>query len=325
MKTIKPPRLKKGERVGVVAPSQSVNDRLDRFMAAGPKLEQLLGIEFVYSPHCLGEHYYSSGTRAERLDDFHQMIVDPTIKAVFFALGGHTANELLDGIDYELVRDNPKIITGISDCTTLLNPLHAKTGLITFHGFEFSSFGYPDSRPFETVSLKQTFFDGRVGELHPNPSWRDWRDTPTSYSGWSTFREGTATGHLIGGNYSGFSHSLHTPYLPELEGALLFLEAYKFDKRDLHSALTSLRLHGVFDKIAGLIMGYCVGSDNPDQEYNQRPLKDIVLEVTKDFSFPMMQVGEIGHYVENMIIPIGAQATIDTEELRFTIDEEVVN
>ena len=148
MKIIKPAKLKAGDRVGVVAPSQSINDRTDRFNKAVKVIEDTLKLKLELAPHVLGEYYYSSGTVQERLNDFHQMVMDPTIKAIFFAVGGHTANELIDQLDYDLIRQNPKIIAGISDCTTLLNPIHAKTGLTTFHGLEFSSFGYPLERKY---------------------------------------------------------------------------------------------------------------------------------------------------------------------------------
>lgn len=325
MQPIKPPRLKPGDRVGVVAPSQSVYDRLDRFNHAGPKLEKLLNIKLEYAPHCLGKYHYSSGTVEERLADFHQMIKDPTIKAIFFAVGGHTANELIPRLDYQLIKDNPKIITGLSDCTTLLNPIYAKTGLITFHGFEFSGYGYPEPRDYELASLKTTFFAGNVGQIRPNPAWRDWRDTPTTYSGWSSFRDGSATGHLVGGNISSIKHFIDTPYSPDWQGAILFLEAYKLAKRTLHNALSELALRQVFRQISGLILGYCVGSDDPSIDGNDRPLRDVVLEATEGYTFPIIQVGEIGHYVENAIIPIGARAALDTRQLSFTIEESVVS
>lgn len=324
MNTIKPPRLQKGDTIGVCAPSQSVNDRLDRFQRSIPILEQELGVKIKLSPHALGEYHYSAGTLEERVGDFHELVADPEIKAVFFAVGGYTAVELIEKLDYDLIKANPKIITGISDCTTLLNPIYARTGLITFHGLEFSSYGHRGNRPYELASIKQTFFNGKIGKINPNPNWRDWRDTPTTYKGWQNFRDGKATGQLVGGNVASLLHSTNTPYSPSFDNSLLFLEAYKHDKRAIHARLTDLRLRGVLDQISGLIIGYCVGSDNPDKEYNSRPLRDVVLEVTKDYTFPIMQVGEIGHYVENAIIPIGAKATIDTKDLSFTIDETVV-
>lgn len=324
MQIIKPPRLQSGDKVGVVAPSQSVNDRLDRFHRALPVLEKELDIKFVLGEHALGEYWYHSATRENRLKDFHSMVTNPDIKAIFFALGGYTAVDLLDGIDYDLVKNNPKIITGISDCTTLLNPIFAKTGLITFHGLEFSFHGYPGRADYQLASLRHNFIAGGKGEIRPNPAWRDWRDTPTSYSGWQTIRGGQSTGKLIGGNLLSLKHFLDTPYSPDLAQATLFLEGYKLDKRAIHAGLADLKLRGVFEKISGLVIGYWVGSDNPGQDYNKRPLESVILEVVGDYSFPIMQVGEIGHYVENAIIPIGAVASIDADKLTFTIEEEVV-
>lgn len=324
MKTIKPARLHKGDRVGVVAPSQSIYDRTDRFNRAVGVIEDTYEIKLEFAPHTLGEYYYSSGAVQERLDDFHQMIMDPTIKAVFFALGGFTANELIDGIDYDLIRKNPKIITGISDCTTLLNPIYARTDLVTYHGFEFSSYGYPNERQYEIASIIKTFFDGHVGEIKPNPNWSDVKGLYTRYSTWQTIRGGKAKGVLVGGNLTSISHFIGTKYAPDWSNKILILEGYKLDKRRIHTYLVDLRLKGLFDQVSGIVLGYFVGSDSDDNEYNSRPLGDVVREVTEGYDFPIMQIGEIGHYIENAIMPIGIEASMDSDKLTFTIEEETV-
>lgn len=323
MQIIKPPRLHQGDTVGLVSPSQSVNDRLERFHQSIPIFEKELGIKTKLSDHALGEYWDSSGTIDDRVADFHAMIADPRVKAVIFTVGGFTAVDLLPRLDYELIKNNPKIICGVSDNTTLLNPIFARTGLVTFHGLEFSHLGYPGHPAYMLDSLRHNFFAKGAGEIRPNPAWRDVRGTPTSYTGWNTIRAGVATGRLIGGNMSALFNWLNTPYSPDLTGAILFVEAYKFDKRMIHNALSNYRLRGVFDQIAGLIVGYCVGSDDPDKAYNTRSMKEVVLETVGDYSFPVMQIGEIGHYVENALMPIGATATMDSNNLRFKIEEEV--
>lgn len=324
MNIIKPPRLKAGDTIGLVSISNNIFDREDRFKKSITIIEQEFGIKVKLSPHALGRHHYSSGTVQERLDDLHTFAVDPEIKAIQFTVGGETAIELVDKINYDLIKDNPKIYCGLSDCTTLLNPIFARTGLITFHGFEFSFLGYDGTPRYMLDSIRQNWFEGGKGEIKPNPAWRDWRSMFNRYQGWQTIRAGHATGLLVGGNFGSLIHLLDTKYMPSFKNTILFIEHYKRDKDRYHHHLAALKLRGVFDQINGLIMGYNVGFDQENDREPEWGIKEVLLEITGDYSFPIMQIGEIGHYVENAIFPIGAQATIDATQLKVTIDEAVV-
>lgn len=88
--------------------------------------------------------------------------------------------------------------------------------------------------------------------------------------------------------------------------------------------LAAMRLKGIFEKISGMIIGYCLGSDDPDEIGDDRPMKDLILEVTNGYDFPIMQIGEIGHKVDNIMLPIGARATMNATTLTFSIDEPCV-
>jgi muramoyltetrapeptide carboxypeptidase len=324
VKTIKPPRLKPGDSVGLISPSNSLVPRAEAFKAAVKRFEEALEVRLEIAPHALGTYWYSSGTVDERLADFHQMVMDPTIKAIVFTVGGNTAIELVDKLDYALIAENPKVITGISDATTLLTAITAKTGLITFLGSEFTDFGL-EPMEFEIGWMKKAWFEGRMGEIKPNPKWRDFDGLPTSYAGWQTIRPGKTKGRLVGGNFSSFFQLLHTPYAPELNDSILLFETYKWPKRAIHQGIVLLRLHGLLDRIGGMIVGYCLGSDDAGEVGNKRAMKDLVLEATEGYDFPVMQVGEIGHNVENVIVPIGAEAFMDAENLIWRIEEDVVD
>ncbi len=132
-------------------------------------------------------------------------------------------------------------------------------------------------------------------------------------------------GRVIGGNLPSFQKLYGTNYSPELENSLFVLETYQWNKRAIHHELMSMRLRNDFKKISGMIVGYCVGSDDPSDYGNERLMKDMLLEVTEGYDFPIMQIGEIGHKVENIMLPIGSMATIDTKNLKFIIDESVVS
>jgi muramoyltetrapeptide carboxypeptidase len=319
---MKPPKLQSGDKVTIISPSGSVANRKDLVEEACRNFEQATGLQTVLAPHALGHHYYSSGTSEERLHDFHWALNNPDIKAIIFSVGGNTAIDLVEGLDYELIKQNPKIIAGISDATTLLDAITAKTGLVTFLGIEFMDYA-KESMAYETEAIKKAWFEGDIGTIQPNANWKDFDNLSTSYTGWQCIREGKAQGKIIGGNYGCFVQLRATGYWPNITNGIFVMETYKKNKKDIHQALAQLKLWGVLDQINGLIIGYCLGSDAPTVSGNDRSMNDVVLEVTDGYDFPILWMGEIGHNVENIMLPIGAVGEINTSQLTFTISESV--
>jgi muramoyltetrapeptide carboxypeptidase len=324
MQNIKPPKLHANDVVAIISPSSTIANRKDVVEKARKNFEQYTGLKTILAPNAMAQHYYSGGTVQKRLDDFHWALQNQKVKAIIFSVGGDTAVELVDKLDYELIKQNPKIIAGISDGTTLLNPIYAKTGLITFVGLELLDFANNDMT-YEVEQIKKAWFEGSIGNIQPNPNWKDFEGNPTSYKGWQTIRKGTAQGKLVGGNHTSFAQLLNTGYAPELTGNILVTEHYNQSKKQVHRALADLRLLGAFDKISALIMGYCLGSDNLDEAGNNRDMVDLVQEATESYNFPIMWMGEIGHRVENIMLPIGASASLDATNLKFKITERVAS
>ena len=322
MQTIQPQRLQAGSTVGICSPSGTIDHKQDLFERAKIGFEKATGLKTVVSPNAYAKHYYSAGSPQERLDDFHALIQDPSIKAVIFSAGGDTANDLVEHIDYDLIRNNPKIISGISDATTLLTPITAKTGLITFLGLEFLDFADYDTQ-YTVQAMKSAWFDGVPQEIRPNPNWKELKGNVTAYKEWQTIKEGAAQGQLFGGNSESYIQLLDTPYELRIPNGILFLETYRLPKKQIHKTLMQLKIRGVLDQIAGLVVGYCLESDKPDVVGNDQLLAETILEVTKDYSFPIMHIGEIGHCVENFMQPIGAQVSMDATNLKFTVIEPV--
>jgi muramoyltetrapeptide carboxypeptidase len=172
--------------------------------------------------------------------------------------------------------------------------------------------------------MRKTWLEGNPRELRPNPSWKDLTNTPNMYAGWLSIKKGKAHGRIIGGSNKSLIQLLHTPYQPMLENSILVFESNKMNKKQIHRALMQLRIHGVFKKISGLLMGYCYQSDNLKIEGNERSIKDLVLEVTKGYDFPIMHIGEFGHNVENIVLPIGAKMKMDAGKLELEIEGKVV-
>ena len=200
MQIIKPKRLQKGDTVAIVSPSGGVSEELKGQFNNGVKFLEGLGLKVKIGRNALGRYYYSSGTAEQRMNDIHEAFSDREVKAVIMSIGGSVANGLLDGLDFELIKNNPKIFSGISDGTTLLDPIFSKTGLITYHGPDLIfGFGLPMS-PIIKENLIKTWFEGKVGELQPNPGWKglDKLNKDEKYKGWQCVRKGKASGRLIG-------------------------------------------------------------------------------------------------------------------------------
>lgn len=137
MEVILPKRLQKGDTVGVISPSGYIPEALRAECDRAREALGALGLQIKMGTHAFDRHFYSAGTREARLEDFHALWRDPEIKMIVMSQGGDTANHLLDGIDYNMIRENPKIFAGFSDGTTLVNAIFARTGLATHYGPSF--------------------------------------------------------------------------------------------------------------------------------------------------------------------------------------------
>ena len=321
--SIKPHKLKPGDTVAIISPSNVIAGWTDKLEVARKNFEYATGLKTVLSPNALASHYYSAGTKQQRIDDFHWALANTDIKAIIFSVGGNTAIELLESLDYELIKKTRKIIAGISDATTLVNAITTKTNLITFLGIEFFDYADQDMR-YETKSIMKSWFDGNVGEVLPNANWKDFDDLPTQYQRWVSIKPGNARGVIVGGNYNGVMQLRGTQYMQDFKDKILFLEGYKNNKKEIHQRLEQLKLWGVLNQVSAIVIGYFVNSDDPKLIGNERPIKDIVLEATVGYNIPIMQIGEVGHNVENFMLPVGALASIDTQKLQIHILENVV-
>ncbi len=322
MHVVKAPKLQSGDTMAIISPSSSIADRREALDKARATFERGTGLQTITAPNCFNHNYYAAGTVQDRLDDFHWALTQPDIKGIIFSVGGKNALELVDRLNYDLIRQNPKVITGISDASTLLNPITHRTGLITFLGTEFFDYARQDM-PYEVASMRKAWFDGELGKIEPNPDWKDLKDVPNGYSGWQCLKPGAAEGIIVGGNFPSYSQLIHTDYGITLQDGILALEMYKASKRNIHWALAKLKLWGIFDQIAGLLLGYSVGSDDPEVPGNDRTLKNLVEEVTDGYDFPVLHIGEVGHHVENIMLPIGAKARLDATNKSFEIIEPV--
>jgi len=306
---IKPKKIEKGDTIGLVSPSEPVFFP-DRFERGIQELERM-GFNILVGKSVHRKYGYMAGTDQERADDINEMFANQKVKAIFTTTGGSSANRLLPLLDYELIKDNPKIFLGISDITVLLNAIHAKTGLVTFHG-PYLLYGICDMLDYDREYFLKAFTQsspiGRVKILTQR----------------EVLKEGKATGKLLGGNFKSLRSLFGTPYNPDWNGAIFFWEEYKTEPHKIDRMLMHFKLIGAMDEISGMIMGNLSACKEKKYEKECPTIQEIIVGHCNKYEFPVMYNLDFGHNCHNVTIPIGVQATIDTANGTFSIDDSGV-
>ena len=310
---VKPRALKAGDTVGLIAPSSYIFE-VWRIEDAVARLESL-GIKTKLGKYAKGRHGYMAGTEKERLEDLHGMFADREVAGVFCLGGGYGTPRLLDGIDYELLRRNPKIFLGFSDITGLHLAITKKAGLVTFHGPVAMS-----SLPPWTLGYfrKALFNPEPIGELTNPPE-----DDPLSPAfPLHTLSPGRARGQITGGNLSLVCATMGTPYEIDTKGRLLFLEdtgeaPYRVDRM-----LTQLRLAGKLAEAAGIVWGTCTDCTPAKSSFEiNLSLSELLEELLGGLGKPVLAGLVFGHTKEKATIPFGVDAELDAGAKKVTIVE----
>lgn len=293
-----PERLKKGDLIGVVAPSNPIiEDNIEEVKKAKEKLEKD-AFRVKFSKNFFSNTNGYSATPKEKADDINEMFKDKEVKMIWCAKGGENANTTFEYLDYELIKNNPKIICGYSDITSLANVITAKTGLITFSGTNFKTIA-TDETDYSYEEVKKRFIDGSL-ELGKEDE------------EYTTIKEGIAEGELIGGNLSLIRGMVAGKYKVDFTDKILFLEelGYETSPALVSNYLYYMRQNDVFKKIKGLWIG------NYEHE-SGISLERLVLDcLDEEYDFPIIKSNNFGHIETKTVIPIGTKAKIDTNNKR---------
>lgn len=314
-----PKRLKKGDTIGIVAPSNPFGEKYRKGLESAENVIKGIGLNVKYSKNFYKVDKYgvSAGSPKERADDINSFFSDSNIKMMWCSHGGDTANQVLEYLDFNLIKKNPKIFMGLSDITLLLNAIYKETGLVTFHGTDFKS-GINSEHFGSNYTQKEfrvRFVDGVIGKVNNNSKWK-------------CIRKGKAKGEILGGNIRCFLKLAGTKYIPHLKGGILLLEGYHIELRSAVNLITRLRTMGVFKEMSGIIVGSVYSFDKEkqiDKDRRRVYFEDIVLDITKDYDFPILKIYEFGHRCPSTFLPIGGEAEIDAEKLMFKITKKCVD
>lgn len=321
IKFIKPPKLKQGDTIGVIAPSSSAALISKHNLALAEKKFESYGLSVKYSPHFLRKSRFSAETIKDRVKDFHGMFADSAIKAIIAVIGGYTSNQLLPLINFNLIKKNPKIFIGFSDITALQNAIFSKTGLITFSGPCFASFAQINPPfDFEEYYFRKILMDSESYiEVRPSSVWADdeWWKTPAKprrlkpNKGWRIIRKGAGRGVILGGNLSTFTLLFGTPYLPDLKGKILFLEEDPCTNAGMIERMfVQVSQHRDFSSIKGMVVGRFGAKSGLSPEAEATLLKTI----TADLNIPVVSNVDFGHTNPTITFPIGGRCEIETHK-----------
>ncbi|WP_100489320.1 S66 peptidase family protein [Sporolactobacillus pectinivorans] len=303
-----PLRLKKHDKIGIISPSDPITKELMEQFEKGTEYLSELGFTPIQSKNCLSCSMGYSATPKEKADDINNMFADSSIKAIVCSQGGANANACLPYVNWNIIRSNPKIFMGISDITTLLNAIFLKTGLVTFHGNDIIwGFGR-ELQMYDKKEFSDRLFSGKIGDLKSNGNRVN-------------IRGGKAEGTLIGGNLKCLLKLAGTNFLPDFNNAIVFLESFGFDPVVCDSAFNQLKQMGVFDEIKGVIIGHIFDDRKEQQNIH---MEDILLKVSKEYSFPILKIDDFGHNCPNTVIPVGVKASMDADNKTITLLEKCV-
>ena len=297
-----PSKLKTGDEIRVIAPSRSLSIVRENIYNNANDFLKEKGYNITFSNNSREIEYADSASIQSRVKDLHDAFLDNNVKAILTSIGGFNVNQILEYINYSIIKKNPKIICGYSDITALLNAIYAKTGLITYHGPHFCSFGFEYNREYTYEYFKKCVICD--GEYKMTPSFEANR--------YVVIQEGNCEGTVIGGNLCTLNLLQGTEFMPRTKDVILFIEddnimgRYFVDEfdRNLQSLLQAAecRINGV---IFGRFSDDCnLTVDKITQIVkNKRQLKNIAIIFNVDF----------GHVFPFVTFPIGGWATISAK------------
>ena len=296
-----PKAIKPGDTIGVIAPANIIQEKDEEYIEKSTKLFEDLGYKIKFGKYVRANTLGYGATAKQKAEDINNMFADEGVKAIICVKGGEDSNTTFDYIDYGAIKNNPKIICGFSDITSITNAIYSKTDLVTFNGPTFKSltswetdYGFREMvKRFQDKSLELGVEDDK----------------------YETLKEGTAEGELVGGNLSLTKRLVCGKYSLDFTDKILFIEELGFesDPNLVNNDLYYMKQNGVFDKIKGIWVG------NYEHE-SGIAIEKILLDVLDgEYDFPIIKSNNFGHCERKTVIPIGTKARIDTTKDRKII------
>ena len=319
------PKLKRGDEVRVVAPARSISivPKHVRDLAK-ERLEKELGLTVTFGKHIEEQDEFDSSSIESRLEDLHDAFRDKNVKVILSAEGGFNSNQLLDYLDYKLIKKNPKILCGYSDITAIAIAIYAKTGLVTYSGPIFSTFGMKMDvdyiiEYFKKCMFEKASFEIKETEFWSNDEWYEDQNTRirVKNDGSLIINKGEAEGIILGGNLSTLNLLQGTKYFPKIKNSILFIEDDEESERQhFDRDLQSLIHQPGFNKVKAIVLGRFEESSNIT--------RDVLIKIIKTKkeleNIPVIADTDFGHTNIMFTFPIGGRAKISVGDKTAKIE-----
>ena len=287
-------KLKKGDTIGVVCPSDRINDDDIPEIKEAERLLKERGYNVVFGKNVYKNTTGYGASAKEKAEDINYMYANKNIKAIMSVKGGFNSNSVYEYLDLNVIKENNKIICGYSDSTSYINYIHSKTGNIGFIGPNFKSLNSPDTNYYSLNEMLKRFEN-------------NYHDLATDENEFRVIKDGQAEGKLIGGNLS-----LITELVDEIDfkNKILFLEEFSFESPSgmVSNYLYKLRQKGVFKRISGIWLGNYEGDIS---------IEKILLDTIEDMNLniPIIKTDNFGHIERKITVPLGVKAKISNGKI----------
>jgi muramoyltetrapeptide carboxypeptidase len=313
-KIIKPARLRKGDTIGLIVPASPVAEI--KIKTAIQNLESQ-GFKVKYTDAITANYGHLAGSDSRRIYDLHEMFRDKTVKAIWAIRGGYGCTRIIDKLDYELIRKNPKILIGYSDITALLNAIYQKTGLICFHG----PVGATPFTPYNVENLQNVLMNP-VASLSIKNAAVNLEKTEQGYAP-VIINGGKANGKLIGGNLCLLAAMAGTPFQVDLKNKLVFMEDVGEKPYRIDRMLTQLLHSSNLAQAKGIILGVFEDCQPKDEQYSLS-LIDTLKDRLGNLNIPVLYGFSFGHIQNMCTFPVGINASFDADAMTVTLEETAV-
>lgn len=307
-------KLQPGDEIRVIAPSTSMLMIKEKQIEIAVERLKALGFAVTYGKNVYSHDALYSSSIQERIEDLHDAFRDKNVKGILAAIGGYSSNQLLQYIDYDIIKANPKIFCGYGDISAISLAIYQQTGMVTFVGPDLSSFGVKEGVDYTMQSFLEAATNDSPYEIIPSSYWSEdpWHlehDSRTNHEQkhYLVIQEGKAEGRIIGGNLSALNLLKGTEFMPSLKDAILFIEdnhethPHRFD-RELQALLQNPSATG--------LKAILIGRFQTDSNMTEAALKHIIYTKAELKDIPVIANLNFGHVQPFATIPIGMTATI---------------
>ena len=303
----RPNRLKRGDTIGIIAPSSPPDQKS---LHKSLQFIEALGLNYKIGESVNSVYGYLAGTDDERLDDLHQMFADPNIAGIICACGGYGAARYTDRINFDLIAHNPKVFWGYSDITFLHTAIERYAGFVTFHGPMLASDVGKDTFQEKSAKMFEQLFEPTVLQYDE------------SFASIETFHPGQCQSELVGGNLSLLSNGIGTKFEVNTKGKILIIEDVDEEPYRVDCMLNQLRQAHKFDDVAGIIIADFSHAE-PQKRKVSLTLDEVFEHYFGNLSIPIVKDVKIGHCQPHFAVPLGANAFLDADEKTITIQPGV--